>query len=347
MEIAQLNRLLLELSPSEQRYREGDVYVWAGSNDRAMVDGRSVLQMDQGVNGSPRYLDATVGQGVRRPMADLILLRRNSRFNPVPEHIHSHIEISYVYAGSCPQTVNGRAMTLHENQVLLLDTNCPHSIGSLGESDIMMSLVLSREFLRDNLLGSFTHESMLGHFIVNALNEQTDHRRYVRFHSDNSRRIRRYFQEFMCEYFDPTSNAERVLINLLQLIFAELISVYEEDYLRRDEDRGSVSVIPIIRYIEKHYRTCTQEGVAERFAISPNYVTTLLKRHTGMTYIQAVQAQRLGHATSLLRNTDRTVDDIAHEVGYENTTFFYRKFREAYGVAPAEYRARHRGRTLA
>ena len=118
--------------------------------------------------------------------------------------------------------------------------------------------------------------------------------------------------------------------------------MYEEDYLRRDEDRGSVSVIPIIRYIEKHYRSCTQESVAERFAISPNYVTTLLKRHTGMTYIQAVQAQRLGHATSLLRHSDRTVDDIAREVGYENTTFFYRKFREAYGLAPAEYRARHR-----
>ena len=171
MEIAQLNQLLLELSPSEQRYREGEAYDWARPRDCTVVDGRQVLRMDQGVDGSPRYLDATVGQGAQRPMADLLLLRRNSRFNPVPEHIHSHIEISYVYAGSCPQTVNGRAMTLRENQVLLLDTNCPHSIGSLGESDIMMSLVLSREFLRDNLLGSFTHESMLAHFIVTALND--------------------------------------------------------------------------------------------------------------------------------------------------------------------------------
>ena len=122
MEIAQLNRLLLELSPSEQRYREGETYDWAGPSELTMIDGRRVLQMDQGVDGSPRYLDANLGQGDRRPMADLLLLRRNSRFNPVPEHIHSHIEISYVYAGSCPQTVNGRSMTLRENQVLLLVT---------------------------------------------------------------------------------------------------------------------------------------------------------------------------------------------------------------------------------
>ena len=59
-----------------------------------------------------------------------------------------------------------------------------------------------------------------------------------------------------------------------------------------------------------------------------------------------VEAQRLGHAASLLRNTDRPVEEVAHEVGYENLTFFYRKFREAYGLAPAEYRARHRGHAL-
>ena len=81
--------------------------------------------------------------------------------------------------------------------------------------------------------------------------------------------------------------------------------------------------------------------MAEHFAVSPNYVTVLLKRHTGMTYVQAVQAQRLGHAASMLRNTGRTIDDIAREVGYENQSFFYRKFRAQYGMNPAAYRAQH------
>ncbi|HIU04781.1 MAG TPA: helix-turn-helix domain-containing protein [Candidatus Coprousia avicola] len=249
--------------------------------------------------------------------------------------------MSYVYAGTCPQVVDGMPITLQENQVLLLDTNCPHSIEELGEGDIMISLVLEREFLRTDLLGTFAHESILSQFFVNALNDQTDHNRYVRFHAEHSRRVRRYFQEIMCEYYDPSSNAVAVLLNLLQLLFAELITVYEQDFIRRDENHGAVSVVPIIRYIETHYRTCTLESVAEHFAVSPNYVTTLLKRHTGMTYMQAVQAQRLGRAASLLRGTDRTVENIAHEVGYENLSFFYRKFRAQYGCLPTAYRARY------
>ena len=60
----------------------------------------------------------------------------NSRFNPVPEHVHSHIELSYVYAGTCPQRIDGRDITLRENQALLLDTDCPHAVGALGQEDI-------------------------------------------------------------------------------------------------------------------------------------------------------------------------------------------------------------------
>lgn len=341
MEISQLNSMLIRLSPSEERYRRGERYDWERENRRVSLDGRSVFRIEQSGTVDRPYRELEITQTDCPPLLGSLSLRRNSRFNPVPEHVHENIEISYVYAGNCPQVIDGHPVTLRENQVLLLDTNCPHAIGELGEGAIMMSLVLNRDFLRSSLLGTFTHESILSQFFVNALNDETDHNRYVRFHAQRSRRVRRYFQEIMCEYFDPSNNADRVLLNLLQLLFAELISVYEEDYVKRDKNHGAISVIPIIRYIEKHYRTCTQESVAEHFAVSPNYVTVLLKRHTGMTYVQAVQAQRLGHAASMLRNTGRTIDDIAREVGYENQSFFYRKFRAQYGMNPAAYRAQH------
>lgn len=345
MEIAELNNLLATLSPSEERYRRGERYAWDDVLEPTGRGEKAPFRIESDLTDTTAYGRLGERSPERTPLLGSLALRRTSRYNPVPEHVHAHIELSYVYAGTCPQTVDGKPLTLQENQVLLLDTNCPHAIGELGAGDITMSLVLSKEFLRAHLLGAFTRESIVSQFLVNALNGETDHNRYVRFHAQRSRRVRRYFQELMCEYFDPSPIADHVILNLLELLFAELMTVYEQDFLRRDERRGGVSVIPIVRYIETHYRTCTQERVAEHFAISPNYVTTLLKRHTGMTYTQAVQAQRLGHAASLLRGTNRTVEDIAREVGYENQSFFYRKFRAQYGCLPAAYRARYRSQT--
>lgn len=342
MEIEELNQHLFELTDSEASYQNGVVFDWTRSNDLVEFDGRMMVRMGENVfRDSRRYRNRTSDKKPL-PLERRFALKRNSRFNPVPEHIHTYMEMSYVYAGSCPQRVSGNDITLSENQVLLLDSNCPHAIGELGTNDIMLSAAITKPYLRQLLADSLDSSSMVSNFLLNVLNEQTDHNRFVRFRTEDNRRVRRYFQELICEYIEPSPSAEAIILHLLQLILAELVNEYEKAYAwhERVDCNRRISVVPIIRHIEENYLTCTQESVAEHFYISPNYVSTLLKKHTGMTYRQVVQAQKLGRAASLLRNTDLAIADIARSSGYENQSFFYRKFKERYGCLPAEYRKR-------
>ena len=351
MNTEELNRTLFSLTESEERHRAGVFY----DNWEEMFDGdahedgtlRIVMAADNAESQRAAFAVPSRGEmvsGLFSTAGGSILMRRNSRFNPVPLHTHSYIEMSYVYAGTCVQKINGEAIELGEDEVLLLDTDCPHAIEAQGEGDIMVSFVLfDQSFLRDEVLESIAEGNALSRFLTDAFNEESDHRRYVRFSSRGNRRVRLFFQELMCETLDPSTNAEFISSELFRLIFAELINVYEKDYARRERESGRVPVIPIVHYIEEHYRTCTQEGVAEHFSISSKYVSVLLKKHTGMNFRQMIHAQRLGHAAQLLRTTHLPVTEVAREVGYENMTFFYKKFREAYGVAPAEYRRRIQG----
>ena len=80
-------------------------------------------------------------------------------------------------------------------------------------------------------------------------------------------------------------------------------------------------IVPLIRYIE-------------------NYVSTLLKKNTGYTYIQLIQTQKLKSAATLLKTTSMPVTAIANQAGYENISFFYKKFQERYHCSPNEYRLR-------
>ena len=350
MNVDELNQMLFSLTASEERYRAGASYEWKKQLgvDAADAEGARIsVSHQKGEPADEVFCRRSRGEavpGLFVAAGGSIFVRRNSRFNPVPMHTHDYLEMCYVYAGSCVQEINGASIALKEDEVVLLDTGCPHAIAAQGMGDIMVSFMLfDRSFLRSEVLDSLARGNEVSRFLANAFNDEADHKRFVRFSSRGNRRLRRFFQELLCEVYDPSTNVEFITRELFRLIFAELINVYEADYTRHERERGRVSVIPIVHYIEEHFRTCTQQDVADRFAISPKYVSMLLEKHTGMNYRQMVHAQRLARAASLLRTSRLPVTEVAREVGYENMTFFYKKFRAEYGTSPAAYRERYMG----
>ena len=68
----------------------------------------------------------------------------------------------------------------------------------------------------------------------------------------------------------------------------------------------------------------------------------MLKKKTGMTFKELIQQQRFLSITGQLQNTGLSIEEIAHLNGYENTTYFYKKFRQEYHCSPKEFRERYR-----
>lgn len=337
MNLELLDRRLRTLSESEKRYKKGeknpqwDIVTLSGTKIPCFK--MELLPKD------PEEKRSRPDASFRVVIPELNMsVNQNSRFSPVPMHTHNYVELSYVYSGTCPETVGSQDIILKKGQVLIIDTDSPHSVGWLDEDDIMINVLLSREYLHKNLFNHLSRDSILSDFFVNAMLADTAHDRYLLFHSENDRRIPIFFQELLCECCEPSINSSDIITNLIGLIIAELINVREDDLMRVQMKSGNIPVIPIIHYIEANYRTCTRESVAKLFHISEKYLTSLLKKNTGMSYKQLIQSQKMKVAAKLLLNTDISIERIIEEAGYENATFFYRKFREEYGMSPKEYR---------
>ena len=75
-------------------------------------------------------------------------------------------------------------------------------------------------------------------------------------------------------------------------------------------------------------------GLPER-----SFVRRFLKA-TGMSPLDYAHALRLEEAKQMLETTDLSVEAIANEAGYEDTSFFGRLFRRKTGLTPAQYRVR-------
>ncbi len=65
----------------------------------------------------------------------------------------------------------------------------------------------------------------------------------------------------------------------------------------------------------------------------------IIKRIFGVTPVQLIAKTRIAAASRLLRETDRSIAEIAHECGFYDHSAFTRAFRAVVGVAPTQFRA--------
>ena len=97
-------------------------------------------------------------------------------------------------------------------------------------------------------------------------------------------------------------------------------------------------IVEIINDIRSDYKNVTLEDLAEKYQLSKPYLSKYIKEKAGMTFQDVVKKERMKKARALLRETNRTVESIAAEVGYENPEHFNRLFKKTYDMTPVQYR---------
>ena len=82
----------------------------------------------------------------------------------------------------------------------------------------------------------------------------------------------------------------------------------------------------------------TVEALAKKYGISPISLNKYFSIMYGDTVHKYLQSYRMDHAAKLLSDTDKSIADIALDIGYENQGKFATLFKRIYGMSPLEYR---------
>ena len=110
------------------------------------------------------------------------------------------------------------------------------------------------------------------------------------------------------------------------------------------------AIIPLIprlsevfEFIELNYhRNIKLKEVAKRVGYSSAYLTNLVRRMTGKTVNDWIIERRIAEAKYLLLETDKSIESIAFEIGYQNLNHFYRQFRNYCCKTPRSWRKEQR-----
>lgn len=328
MEYVELDKKLQALTESEKRHKEkpftSEIY-------------NSMEQVN--VNGKPTYVfnfDEAFQQGK-------FLINKHTRFSEVPMHIHTHIELNYIYSGQCTQIINDKEIILREGQVCIVDTGVPHAVLATTENDIIINFLMSKEYFSTAFLSRLSGKGIISEFLINALSDRKEHDNYIIFNSENNKKLPKHIRELLCEYFDKSLYSDEIIDCYMILIFTELMRVfqYETNQSQATSNRNA-TIIDILQYLEENYMTCTLASTSSHFNFHPNYLSSLIKKSTNKSFKELIQAQKLTQASILLTNSDLPIYEIANNIGYENLNFFYKKFKSYFDVTPNEFREKHK-----
>jgi AraC family transcriptional activator of pobA len=102
---------------------------------------------------------------------------------------------------------------------------------------------------------------------------------------------------------------------------------------------GEPLLADVFAVIEERFREqLSLREVARAVNLTPAYLTTAVRRRTGRTVLEWILERRMAEARRLLVTTDRSVHEIALEVGYGDPGYFVRSFRRVHAVTPLAWR---------
>ena len=79
-------------------------------------------------------------------------------------------------------------------------------------------------------------------------------------------------------------------------------------------------------------------SISREIAVSPNYLSALIRKETGSTFIELLTKRRMQEAVSLLKYPALKVKDVALKCGYEDQHYFSYSFKKETGLSPIQYK---------
>ena len=124
-------------------------------------------------------------------------------------------------------------------------------------------------------------------------------------------------------------------------ILYNILSIMQSEYgLKYTTSKTAALLAPAIDFIKRSYTmsNLSVSMLSEMCEISEDYFRKLFKSIFGISPIKYINSLRMSFAKELLSSEMYAVSEVAELSGYSDMCYFSRKFKEAVGVSPTEFK---------
>ncbi len=139
--------------------------------------------------------------------------------------------------------------------------------------------------------------------------------------------------------------SQELIVSNLELLLNYCKRFYARQFATRSTPHRDI-LMRFERFLSEYFESerASREGVpsvqlcAKQMGYSPNYLSDLLRKETGKTTREHIQLVVIERAKDLLLGSEKTVSQIAHDLGFEYPQHFSKLFRRKTGQSPAQFR---------
>ncbi len=160
-------------------------------------------------------------------------------------------------------------------------------------------------------------------------------------HADET--VKDLFSRIFYEKEHRTAGSDMVIKGLCYVLSGYLTQHYTDHQMNQQD--ASQHILKLRRaqmlfdYIAEHYgESITSCHLAKLCHMNESYFCRFFKKNFGRTPLTYLNEYRIEKASSLLKKTNKSITEIALEVGYEDINYFSRTFKKLKNFSPSEYR---------
>lgn len=254
-------------------------------------------------------------------------------------HWHNEFEIIYIEKGSIIYTVETVPIRLSEGQCIIINSGQLHSAHSLNNGPCLHHALL----FDMNFLNSSSNDYCQVNYVTPLLNGEF---RFPQIVDENSQWGIKLINEVkeLIELYDKKIFGWEIGIKASLYKIIAGIAVENKFILRENNSASSLSYkINIIKnslnYIQNNYKNKIYiKDLAKEANLNPQYFCRFFKTNTGKTPVDFINQYRVEQAAKLIIMNDKKISDICFEVGFDNFSYFIKKFKEYKNCTPGSFK---------
>lgn len=261
----------------------------------------------------------------------------NDRFSVDP-HWHPEIEFIYIMEGQFQGEVNLDQTILQPGDIMIAGSQDLHALKSCSCQSSHEALIFHPKVF------SFSYNDEMQQLLISPILSRivsfphflkTDDPHYCSIAPELLNIIRLAKQKKTDWYIDCKLH----LLKLLHLMKQQDMLIPVEDLVSSNEKQKIERYKILTAYMEEHVsEDITLKELSGLTATNPQYLCRFFKEISGMSPIQYLINRRIDIASFMLLETDKSILEISMDCGFENVSYFIRKFKQKKGITPGVYR---------
>jgi len=247
-------------------------------------------------------------------------------------HTHACTEIFYVVGGSGKFNIEGKLLPVTTDDMVIVNPNVEHTEVSYNKRPL--------EYI---VLGVEGLEYSAG--------EDADERWFMTNLQNAREALLHALREMLREIEFKAVGYELICQDLLEVLILRLMRHAGLQFLptktehRKPGRKPSKECAAVRHYIDNHFKeNINLDMLSELVHVNKYYMVHSFTKEYGISPINYLISRRIEESKYLLSDTDHSLSQISHMLGFSSPSYFSQSFRRLEGMSPMEFRRSSRSK---